>query len=200
MKRTKLTVTLTTSALLAAQAAVRAQPAEPRPTPTATVPASAAEIAVTGKDALKAQLGQATRTEAAVLADDEIVMLTCYFTVSPLERLDFVCPVCGERTTLGGEENTKLIAEIDLCRRLFAQIPASAGMKLDETEYCRKCSPLVKSPAPILMVPTASGKVRRVRRVTSDELRQLGDYFEASPAVQDKMRVESRRLRKLLGK
>lgn len=189
MNKSKLAVTLTASAILASQAAY-----------------SAAEIAATGKDDLKAQL--ATQDQNAVgIGEDEVELLAgCYspFEVTP-QQTEYVCPICGERTTrvspgyIERRRGQVVSPDIDECRRLFARIPVSAGMKLDESEYCRKCSPRVKHPEPALLVQDGRGHTRRVRHVTTDELSKLGDYFAATPDEQARMRKESRRLRRLLG-
>ena len=190
MNKSKLSVTLTASAILASQAAF-----------------SAAEIAATGKDDLKAQLATQDQNAVGIGEDDAELFTMCYmapFEVS-VQQTEYVCPICGERTTRVSpgyieKRNGEVVSpDIDECRRLFARIPASAGMKLDESEYCRKCSPRVKRPEPALLVPNGRGHTRRVRHVTTDELSKLGDYFAATPDEQARMRKESRRLRRLLG-
>ena len=191
MKKSQLAVTLTASALLAAQHS-----------------GFAADIAATSKADLKTQLAVQQQGADAQGESEAELYTMCYlmpFEVTE-QQWEYVCPVCGERTTYvhegytGNSKERKVAHDIAECRRLFASIPARAGMKLDESAYCRKCSPRVKHPEPALLVPTANGRIRRVRHVTSDELRQLGDYFAATPAEQEKMRQDSRRLRKLLGR
>ena len=191
MKKSQLAVTLTASALLAAQPS-----------------GFAADIAATSKADLKTQLAAQQQGTDAQGENEAELFTTCYmpyFEVTE-QPVDYVCPTCGERTSRangGYTERRKgwtASPDIDECRRIFTRIPATAGLKLDESEYCRKCSPRVKHPEPALLVPTAHGQLRRVRHVTSDELRQLGDYFTATPTEQEKMRKGSRRLRKLLGR
>jgi hypothetical protein len=196
MKKAKLAVTLTSSAILAVQVFPQGQPAAP-----------AADIAAMGKGELKIQLAATNQETTAQAGDEAELFAACYspFEVTPLQT-EYVCPHCGERTTYvapGYVERRKgkvAPPDIDECRRLFARIPATAGMKLDESQYCRKCSPRVKNPAPVVLVPTPRGGIRRVRHVTAEELRQLGDYFTATPAEQAQALKDSRRLRKLLGK
>jgi hypothetical protein len=191
MKKSQLAVTLTASALLAAQPS-----------------GFAADIAATSKADLKTQLAAQQQGTGAQGETETELYTMCY--LAPFEvteqQWEYVCPVCGERTAhvyagyTGNAKERRAVPDIDECRRLFTRIPATAGLKLDESEYCRKCSPRVKQPEPALLVPTAHGQLRRVRHVTSNELRQLGAYFTATPTEQEKMRKDSRRLRKLLGR
>lgn len=167
--------------------------------------ASAADTAAASKADLKPQLAAQAQGEAA--QGEAELFTTCY--IAPFEvtvrPADYVCPVCGERTArvyagyTGNAEGRGAPPDIDECRRLFADIPTKAGMKLDESEYCRKCSPRVRTPSPALLVTTARGQTRRVRHVTADDLRQLADYFAAPEATRQTLRKESARLRKLLG-
>jgi len=184
----KLAASLTATAVLAAQPF-----------------ASAADTAAASKADLKPQLAAQAQGEAA--QGEAELFTTCY--IAPFEvtvrPADYVCPVCGERTArvyagyTGNAEGRGAPPDIGECRRLFADIPTKAGMKLDESAYCRKCSPRVRTPSPALLVTTARGQTRRVRHVTADDLRQLADYFAAPEATRQTLRKESARLRKPLG-
>ena len=199
MKRTKFTVTLAASTLLAAQAAVRAMPAEQISAPASPPPTSAAGIAATGKDELKAQLAK-TEGNANTGTEEDVVTLSCYFTVTASQRQDYVCSVCGERTTLASDGSGTTLANIEECRRLFGQLPATAGLKLVETQYCRQCTPKCQHPSLELMVPRLHRPPRTIHHVTSADLQSLIDYYKASAPEQTKICKNSRRLRQLLGR
>ncbi len=196
MKKTKLALTLTSSAILAAQALPQVQQAMP-----------AAELAAMNKAELKTQLAAKDQSSNAQAEAEAELFAGCYspFEVTP-QQTEYVCPICGERTTrvkqgyVPAGSREVVVPDIEECRRLFARLPVTAGYKLDESEYCAKCSPRVKNPSPTLLVTTTKGHVRRVRHVTTEDLRLLSDYFAASDSNQAAMSKDSRRLQHLLGK
>ena len=147
----------------------------------------------------------ATSAPKADARQDEDVLGVNFFVVEPVLLPDYVCPTCGAQRSRGYAGyvpvavRKKLPPDIEECRLLFARVPSSAGMKLDEAEYCSKCSPGVRKPSLSLMISRATGGPRRIRHVTAADLSLLGDYYEASGERQTEMRRSSRRLRKLLG-
>lgn len=146
-----------------------------------------------------------TSAPKAKAHQDDGVLGVNFFEVEPVLLPDYVCPTCGAHRSQGYARyvpvavRKSLPPDIEECRRLFARVPPVAALKLDEREYCLKCSPDIRKPSLSLVVPRATGEPRRIRHVTAGDLSLLGDYYEASRERQTEMRRSSRRLRKLLG-
>jgi len=81
----------------------------------------------------------------------------CYKTAGPPATADYVCPKCGEKTEYAlnrgeGRGLTSQVAwDLPTCRRLVKELPV-AWVELDESQYCRKCSPDVTKPQLVLIV------------------------------------------------
>ncbi len=81
----------------------------------------------------------------------------CYEMVAPLNRVDYVCPACGEKTLYAIDDSaddaasqrhwqvTWNLSELDACRRLVSQID-NLDMTLDESQFCNHCSPHTEVP------------------------------------------------------
>ena len=88
----------------------------------------------------------------------------CYKVAGPPDRLDFTCPVCGEKTLYAMEENngtrkldnslSRLIQyDIQTCRRLVKEI-TGVKLTLDESQFCGHCNPVISDPKLILILET----------------------------------------------
>lgn len=149
-------------------------------------------------------VADATVAEPVAVEEGDVLGVN-FLEVEPVRLPDYVCPTCGTHKFQGYEgyisvaERKKLPPNIEECRQLYSRIPSVAGLKLDEIEYCRSCSPGIRRPLLSLVIPRTNGKPRRVRGVTALDLRLLGDYYAAPLELQVKMKKDSRRLRKLLG-
>jgi hypothetical protein len=104
----------------------------------------------------------------------------CYDMALNVTRINYVCPVCDEKTIYAsGVDNpvfkpdrtdyTNLwtLGELDTCRRIAGQIKG-LQIKLDESQFCKKCSPTIKTPKIKLMVfysgqekPYCSSEIRK---------------------------------------
>jgi hypothetical protein len=114
----------------------------------------------------------------------------CYKPASLPKRADYVCPKCGERTLyddskLSTEEWVKnglariVEREIPSCRREFQGLRKVAGdaMTLDESQFCRKCSPSVTEPKLVLHICYDGGKVRDIEKIDHGDLRMLREFL-----------------------
>jgi hypothetical protein len=205
MKKTKLAITLTTSALLAGQLAGQAP----------AVSASGANSGSTGAPAQQAAcklaaLGRAeTRALLAKIARSERpepqMGAMCYEMAVPPERAEYVCPTCGERTLYGHEHAAQIEWEIAMCRRLFKVLPRRDAMRLDESSFCRKCQPKAKVHGLTLTIRFDDGTTHVVHGVTSSDLRLLAGALSGKLAGEtftegeEPLRDSLPRLRELLG-
>jgi hypothetical protein len=205
MNKTKLAVTLTTTALLAgqlaAQTTVGASGQAGTNTGTPAAPTSAAGLAALNRAEMRQQLAKIERS-----ARPEPKMgAMCYEMASPPERAEYVCPTCGERTLYGHEQAALIEWELETCRRLFRQLPQRKTMTLDESSLCRKCRPDATVHELVLTIRFDDGTTNVVHGVTSDDLRLLagalagnltGKTFDDG---EEPLKEHLPRLRELLG-
>lgn len=85
------------------------------------------------------------------LADSPVTVLKnmgamCYDMAGPPERVDYICPVCAEKTIYSDGHTWQIEYELPRCRSLVINIK-SLNIKLDESQFCRKCSPDATDPS-----------------------------------------------------
>lgn len=110
----------------------------------------------------------------------------CYAKATPLEREEYVCPRCGEKTlyseigSLGTRDAITAIREdIPTCRKVIGGI-ADASIELDESQFCKKCNPSVKNPQLGLKVTYQNGAPHRTWGISSNDCRILGEFFSGA--------------------
>ena len=97
--------------------------------------------ALSRKEIIK-KLNKLSKTEApAKLAEGAM----CYKMAGPPERAEYVCPICGTKTLYTNDTWT-ITREIPSCRSIISDLKA-IDIKLDESQFCKKCSPKIKDPA-----------------------------------------------------
>lgn len=160
------------------------------------------------KDEIRARLTALARTPAPQkLAPGAC----CYAPADEPSRMDYVCPVCGERTVYGSSPANRnrraqwfLEAELQACRRLVGQL-GNLAATLDERAFCRHCRPDVDNPELILTIRYLDHDEHRVRHVTADDLQLLVEFTQGktkhvgSQDSESPLKDHLPRLRKLLG-
>ncbi len=107
----------------------------------------------------------------------------CYSRVAPPDRSEYVCPSCGKKT-LYARNDTKarnnvdfVMTDIPECRRLVKAIKG-IELKIDESQFCEKCSPGAKSPQLILTVHYPGEKgTHQVKGICSHDLIILQEFL-----------------------
>jgi hypothetical protein len=107
----------------------------------------------------------------------------CYEVRPAKNRLDYLCPKCGERTLYEYNESAenglletsvaKMVrSEIATCRRELEPLRRALGdaVSLDESQFCRKCSPDITTPRLVLRMAVDS-QWRELDVTSSHELR-----------------------------
>jgi hypothetical protein len=70
----------------------------------------------------------------------------CYEMSAPLDRYEYVCPKCGEKTLYTSDEGlAEKASEIESYRISVTRMNG-LDISLDESEFCKKCSPDIKTP------------------------------------------------------
>ena len=90
----------------------------------------------------------------------------------------YICPVCGEKTLYNRNKCGEIVSYIENCRTLADSI-GSAGITLDESQYCKYCSPDIKTPTLCIdvMYPNDTN-VYRTCPVTSEDLMLIREFLK----------------------
>ena len=201
--KTKLALTLTSSALIAGgnANAGEAQPA------TASAPLNKLQAVQAARLAAmnKAEVGKLLARIDKAKAPEPQMGAMCYRMAAPPERMEYVCPVCSEKTLYPRDVSWKWTYELDSCRRVFKELPKRDTMTLDESSFCKKCQPGTKTPSLRMLIRFDDGTTNVVSGITSQDLRLLRDFLGGKLTVQDAqdsqtpLKTHLPRLRELLG-
>ncbi|MCK4999393.1 MAG: hypothetical protein KAS23_07655 [Anaerohalosphaera sp.] len=128
----------------------------------------------------------------------------CYSVAVDLDREEYVCPVCGEKSLylLGidspdaaTETKRFSIAEIESCRMIIDEIEG-VQIALDESQFCLKCGGGVEKPQlGIIVKDGQTGKEHRSWGVNVEDIVLIRDYL-AGKELEDNNR---KRALELLG-
>ena len=115
-----------------------------------------------------------------------------FFVHVPLElREDYICPVCGKTTLyvpkehirLGDREEDETIKKVVVwrlgwCRRVIKKIKTQ-NVKLDESQFCRHCSPHTNKPLLGLIIQYPdSEKHHSIYGVDEEDCQMVLDFFD----------------------
>ena len=131
----------------------------------------------------------------------------CYKVAGPAERAEYVCPKCAEKSLYTKGLAYVLESDIQDSRRQIRtlQTLVDRSITLDESEFCRKCSPEIKDPRLILKINFDDGKSNIVTKVTPNDLLLLNEFFlgkrvhDAGQDAETPLKDCLPRLRELLG-
>lgn len=166
-------------------------------TPAAPAPASGPPPAATTTEGVKSLDREQIREMLKKLSDSPppkklSAGAMCYSMAAPPQVGTFICPKCGERTLYDESEKAppldraekgtaRLVEwEVPACRRQIAAIRKLVGdsVTLDESQFCRKCSPNTTSPKLVLHVAyKGEKKTVDIDNVDCDDLCILHDLF-----------------------
>ncbi|MDD3014395.1 MAG: hypothetical protein PHC34_11890 [Candidatus Gastranaerophilales bacterium] len=100
----------------------------------------------------------------------------CYRVAAPPERVEYICPVCGEMTLY-----PIYYADIDKIpyyRTLVKKI-TKINVTLDESPLCKKCSPNIKSRELCLIVKyDKNAQPHKTCDITDEDINLLYEYSE----------------------
>ncbi len=142
----------------------------------------------------------------------------CYAVSLPPDRVDYICPKCGERTLYDNSQYKSdqpfdrgiawtIDRDLPHCRSEFQELRKIAGhaIELDETQFCRKCSPNVTRPKLVLHISYKDGTVRDVNGIDHNDLRILREFLSGKRKSkgdnegESPLKDELPRLQQLLG-
>jgi hypothetical protein len=94
----------------------------------------------------KVQLQERLRVISKTAVPGKLSMgAMCYEVAAPPKRAEYICPVCGEKTLYSSQYVSVILQHIPVGRSMAKQIKG-IGFRLDESQFCKKCSPDVKEP------------------------------------------------------
>lgn len=106
----------------------------------------------------------------------------CYEMAAPPDTADYTCPRCGVRTHYSKDAAlAAVILDLPGMRRAAEQI-VGLRVELDESEFCRGCTPQPSErPQPELRVTLPGGEEHRTRGVSLEDLRILAALAAGAP-------------------
>jgi hypothetical protein len=130
----------------------------------------------------------------------------CYKVAMPPDTADHVCPRDGSRTSYSKNATVaRRVRELPSLRQAASTLP---GIKasIDDSEFCRVCTPKAPAdPQPVLVVTLPGGGERRTRAVTDDDLQVLREFamgslkHEGGQGYETPLKDRLPRIRELLG-
>jgi hypothetical protein len=135
----------------------------------------------------------------------------CYEMSAPPDRINYICPKCSSKTLYASVKPDRVgspnyvDSDIPECRRMAKTIKGLT-VELDESEFCKKCSPEVTTPALKLIVkyPGKDGAIV-TRGVSSQDLTLLREFLAGKDrhagdtGVETPLKNYLQRLEQLLG-
>ncbi|MBU0487794.1 MAG: hypothetical protein KKA07_18440 [Bacteroidetes bacterium] len=111
----------------------------------------------------------------------------CYSMAMPPETGAYVCPVCGEKTLYNRDNYESwfrieelLSGDIAACRSQVKYIKG-INIALDESQFCKKCSPDVKNPQLCLLVNIdQTSDTTKVCGIGYSDVQILGEFLNGS--------------------
>ncbi len=96
------------------------------------------------------------------------------------------------------------LLSIDQYKRILKQIKG-LKIKLDENQFCRKCSPNIKDPQLVLNIKYDKEESHQVKNFTLEDLKKLSEFTKGEVVYKDErggeslIKANSARLKELLG-
>jgi len=129
----------------------------------------------------------------------------CYAAVQNTDSIHYVCPKCGEKTLYTAAEGFFVARELSYCRGYAAAI-TEIELKLDESQFCKKCCPRVKNPELCIDYKFADDeKTTEVCNINSNDLILIKEFLQGKDKHktfndgEEQLKLYVPRLRELLG-
>jgi hypothetical protein len=108
----------------------------------------------------------------------------CYEMAMPPERVEYVCPTCGEKT-LYTDNYTELISwDLQLMRDYAAKL-GEINCKLDESLFCKSCSPKDTEPQLCLIVKLKEETEHKTCGINKEDFALIDEFISGSTVHKD---------------
>lgn len=115
----------------------------------------------------------------------------CYEMAMPPERAEYICPICGEKTLYSNFNYSQLITwELQQMRTLSENLEA-INAKLDESQFCRSCSPDIEEPEICLIVKLKDTDEHKTCKINIEDLKILNEFVAGEIIHKDDFDAET---------
>lgn len=114
----------------------------------------------------------------------EFMGAMCYEMAGPPERAEYVCPICGEKT-LYTEDYTMMISYDLQSIRDNATKLEEINCKLDESQFCKSCSPEVTEPKLCLIVKLKDEAEHKTCGIEKEDLVLIDEFLHGDIVHKD---------------
>lgn len=102
----------------------------------------------------------------------------CYSPRPILERTEYICPVCSEKTVYTYHQAEMVQNEIPVCRSNIARFGGTT-LRLDESQFCRKCTPdSIPEPKLCVIAKLSDAPETKTCGISSMDIMLLIEFFE----------------------
>lgn len=127
----------------------------------------------------RAEVEQMLENLATSKVKDNLEMgAMCYSPRQIAEHADYICPVCGEKTIYSWQQAEFVLHELPSCREYARRFDKNTVL-LDESQFCRKCTPdSIENPQLCLSTKLEGQESVKTCGVYPMDLVILIDFFE----------------------
>jgi len=116
----------------------------------------------------------------------------CYKVAMPPDRIDYICPVCGEKTLYLKNPAFPILKELPSMRSLVKPLE-KYGIVLDERALCKKCQTQTSEKTVCLIIPYLENVNQPHKKcpIRDHELKLLNDFFNGKDKYANEYDVET---------
>jgi hypothetical protein len=131
----------------------------------------------------------------------------CYKMAVMPARIEYVCPICGEKTLYAEGQDVEVARTVEVTRRSFEKVNrlGKLAMNLDERNLCKKCRPDAKTRDLVLTIRYSDGSSNTVSAVSDGDFALLEAFLKGQDFMKTfndgelPLKYDLPRLQKLLG-
>ncbi|MCP5501351.1 MAG: hypothetical protein H7A25_15730 [Leptospiraceae bacterium] len=101
----------------------------------------------------------------------------CYSMVPPPDLANYICPICSEKTVYKSNYAEYITYDLGACRNKVKHLKA-LGAVLDESQFCKNCSPNIEKPKLCLKIKIQGEKEHKTCNVTTEDLDVLREFIK----------------------
>jgi hypothetical protein len=115
----------------------------------------------------------------------------CYKVAGPPNRVEYVCPTCGVKTLYTETEAFRVHRDLPACRATINTVNC-LDIKLNESQFCRKCSPNFEHPSiGIIIKYKGDPKEQIIWGISRTDLDLLAEFCQGKNIHSDNNDFES---------
>lgn len=110
----------------------------------------------------------------------------CYEMAAPPDRIEYVCPKCGQKTMYTSSAYYETIDEIGACRQIVANIK-NLTLRLEEKNFCHHCYPNTQQEPSLVLYLKYKGEDKEevIEGVSKQGLALLWAFMNGETIVSD---------------